>query len=76
MMRNLDRRVEILFPVSNPRLIRNLRDDVLATYLADNTKARVMAGDGTYARPERRDGEEHVDSQAEFIRRRGIQGGA
>ena len=76
MMRNLDRRVEILFPVSNPRLIRNLRDDVLATYLADNTKARVMAGDGTYTRPERRDGEEHVDSQAEFIRRRGIQGGA
>jgi len=76
MMRNLDRRVEILFPVSNPRLIRHLRDDVLATYLADNTKARVMASDGTYTRPERRDGEEQVDSQAEFIRRRGIQGGA
>ena len=76
MMRNLDRRVEILFPVSNPRLIRYLRDDVLATYLADNVKARVMASDGSYTRVVRRQGEEPLDVQAEFIRRRGNQGGA
>jgi polyphosphate kinase len=76
MMRNLDRRVEILFPVSNPRLIRYLRDDVLATYLADNVKARVMASDGSYTRVVRRQGEGPLDVQAEFIRRRGNQGGA
>jgi polyphosphate kinase len=76
MMRNLDRRVEILFPVSNPKLVRHLRDDVLATYLADNVKARVMAGDGTYTRLTRRKGEEPIDVQAEFIKRRWIQGGA
>jgi len=75
MMRNLDRRVEILFPVTNPRLIRHLRDDVLAVCLSDNVKARVMASDGTYVRPQRHDGEALVDAQAEFIRTRGIQGG-
>ncbi len=48
MSRNLDRRVEILFPVEDPRLIRHLRDDVLAIYLADNVKARRMLPDGSY----------------------------
>ncbi|MGA2761990.1 MAG: polyphosphate kinase 1 [Spirochaetia bacterium] len=75
MMRNLDRRVEILFPVASQRLIRYLRDDVLATCLADNGKARVMMSDGSYARPRRADGEETVDSQAQLIKRRGSQGG-
>jgi len=49
---------------------------VLTLCLADNVKARVMAPDGTYARPPLREGEERIDSQAEFIIRRGIQGGA
>jgi len=75
MMRNLDRRVEILFPVSNFRLIRHLRDDVLATYLADSVKARVMTSDGAYTRVPQGDGAQRVDAQAEFIRRRGAQGG-
>ena len=76
MMRNLDRRVEILFPVASQRLIRYLRDEVLATCLADNGKARVMTSDGSYARPRRAEGEETVDSQAQLIKRRGSQGGA
>ncbi len=50
MSRNLDRRVEILFPVEDKRLIRHLRDDVLAIYLADNVKARRMLPDGSYER--------------------------
>ena len=70
MVRNLDRRVEILFPVSNPRLVRLLHDDVLATYLSDTAKARVMAADGSYARALRGNGKA-VDAQAEFIRKRG-----
>jgi polyphosphate kinase len=71
MMRNLDRRVEILFPVSNSRLIRHLRDDVLATYLKDNIKARVMSADGTYRISPRGNKEKTIDAQAEFIRKRG-----
>ena len=50
MPRNLDRRVEILFPVEDPNLIRQLRDQVLAVYLEDNVKARRMQADGTYLR--------------------------
>jgi polyphosphate kinase len=50
MPRNINRRVEVLFPVREMRLIRYLRDDVLETYLNDNIKARLMNSDGTYKR--------------------------
>jgi polyphosphate kinase len=50
MPRNIDRRVEVLFPVEEPHLIRHLRDEVLDTYLSDNVKARRMKPDGCYYR--------------------------
>lgn len=50
MPRNINRRVEILFPVQDRRMIRYLRKEVLATYLADNVKARRMLPDGNYER--------------------------
>jgi polyphosphate kinase len=50
MPRNIDRRVEVLFPVEEERLIRQLRDEVLETYLKDTVKARRMNPDGSYAR--------------------------
>jgi polyphosphate kinase len=71
MVRNLDRRVEILFPVSNPRLVRHLRDDILATYLSDTAKARVMTADGAYVRAPHGNNGKTIDAQAEFIRNRG-----
>lgn len=48
MVRNLDRRVEVLFPVENPNLVSRLRDEILAGYLADNCNARQMLPDGSY----------------------------
>src|SRR5579872_2607402 len=48
MGRNLNHRVEVLFPVQNKKLIARLHDDVLATYLADNRNARRMLADGTF----------------------------
>ena len=74
MGRNLDRRVEILFPVLDPRLVRQVREEVLAVCLADTVKARIMSADGTYQRFETGDTEVAVDSQAEFIRRRSAAG--
>lgn len=68
MPRNLDRRVEILFPVRDPRLIRQLRDHILATYLADNVRARVMCPDGTYKRLTPPEGTTPIDSQAALLR--------
>jgi len=50
MPRNLNRRVEVLFPLEDPRLIRRVRDEILSVYLADNVKARRMQPDGSYAR--------------------------
>ena len=42
MPRNIDHRVEVLVPIRAPAMIRSIRDDVLAVYLSDNVKARVM----------------------------------
>jgi polyphosphate kinase len=50
MPRNINRRVETLFPVEEPHIIRYLRNDVLAVYMHDNLKTRVMNSDGTYTR--------------------------
>ncbi len=49
MPRNLQKRVEILFPVENPKLVEDLKH-ILRVQLQDNTKARVMQSDGTYKR--------------------------
>jgi polyphosphate kinase len=70
MSRNLDRRVEILFPVEDAKLVRQLRDHILATYLADNVKARQMQADGNYQRLYPSPGVEAVDSQLRFMGKR------
>jgi polyphosphate kinase len=70
MGRNLDRRVEILFPVLDPRLIRQVKTEVLDTGMADTVKARVMQADGSYRRAETPAGGVPLDCQAELIKRR------
>ena len=69
MTRNLDYRVEVLFPVEDERLIRHLRDEVLVTYQADNVKARWLRPDGTYEHHLLTPGEAVVSSQAAFLQR-------
>jgi len=63
MPRNINRRVEVLFPVREMRLIRYLRDDVLETCLNDNVKARLMNSDGTYKRVSVKGNTPHLNSQ-------------
>jgi polyphosphate kinase len=63
MPRNLNRRVEIMFPLREQRLVRYLRDEVLATYLADVVKARYMQPDGSYLRNASRAVEGAMNSQ-------------
>jgi polyphosphate kinase len=50
MPRNLVERCEVMFPVTQPDLHKRLREEVLAAYLADNTKARLLQPDGEYVR--------------------------
>jgi polyphosphate kinase len=66
MPRNLDRRVEILFPVEQANLIEEVKK-VLDIILSDTMKARIQKSDGTYSRIDKR-GKEHIDSQSELFR--------
>jgi polyphosphate kinase len=50
MPRNLVERCEVVFPVKQPNLAKRLREEILAAYLADNTKARLLKPDGEYVR--------------------------
>jgi polyphosphate kinase len=70
MPRNLNGRVEVLFPVSDPRLVSVLREEILGAYLADTVKARVMNADGTYTRAAISPNTAPVNAQAWFLRER------
>ena len=48
MERNLDRRVEELFPIEDPALLTYVRETLLGAYLADNVRAHVLQSDGSY----------------------------
>jgi polyphosphate kinase len=50
MGRNLDHRVELMFPVEEPGLTAIIMKEVLVTALADRSRARVLAADGSYTR--------------------------
>ena len=67
MMRNLDHRVEVIFPIEDQEYIRRIRDEMLGTYLKDNTRARVMQADGTYKRLKSSDENKAVDVQQIFM---------
>jgi polyphosphate kinase len=69
MPRNLNRRVEVVFPVRDPKLIRHLRDDVLSTYLSDTVKARRMQPNGSYSRSTIRAAQQVLNSQESLIER-------
>jgi polyphosphate kinase len=71
MPRNLDRRVEILFPVTNPHLKEILFRDILGIHLKDNVKARRLNADGSYIRLSPAEGEKAVDSQLWLLQHKG-----
>jgi len=68
MPRNLNRRVEVLFPIEDPRLVRYIRENILKVYLMDNTKARLMYPDGSYQYIKSKKGQPQVNAQEWFMR--------
>ena len=50
MPRNLDRRVEVLFPVQSPDIRNAIIAKIIPVQLADTIKLRVLQSDGTYQR--------------------------
>ncbi len=71
MPRNLDRRVEQLFPVEDAHLKLALRDQILSVHLRDNIQARRLLPDGSYTRVYPEDGQARLDSQLWMIQHRG-----
>jgi polyphosphate kinase len=69
MERNLNHRVEVVFPIENLEHIQHLRENVLAAYLRDNTRARLMEPDGTYSRLKPKDGDNMLDIQEWLMNR-------
>lgn len=62
MTRNMEKRVEILFPIYEGHIKKRL-NQVLALNLADNVKAREQDQNGVYHYVEREENEPIVDSQ-------------
>jgi len=67
MPRNLNQRVEVLFPVEEAAMIRHLRDDILEVYLRKDIKAWHMQPDGSYERAVAPEEGSLVDIQRWFL---------
>jgi polyphosphate kinase len=70
MGRNLDRRVELMFPIDDPAMAASVRDEVLETALTDQVRARTLQADGTYAYAPPTNGAETLDSQQTIMQKR------
>lgn len=67
MPRNLDKRVEILFPVEDEELKQEVIH-ILDVQLTDNTKARIMQPDGSYLIPALSPGTNKICAQDYFCK--------
>jgi polyphosphate kinase len=63
MPRNLNHRVETVFPVEDPGYMEYLRDTVLEAYFWDQCHTRIMHSDGSYKRLQPKDGDRFVGVQ-------------
>jgi polyphosphate kinase len=68
MERNLDRRIEVVFPVEDQRLLAYLRDTVLPLYLSDIENSWTLGQDGTWTRLRTLGVQSQRDVQAELMR--------
>ncbi len=48
MPRNIDRRVEVVFPVENPELRTSIIENILGVYFRDTANAHLLQSDGSY----------------------------
>ncbi|CAN5420070.1 polyphosphate kinase 1 [soil metagenome] len=67
MPRNLDRRVECLFPIEQAALRRRVVDEIFTLCTSDNVKRSTLKSDGTYARVTRKPEEPAVRSQLALL---------
>ncbi|CAG0977853.1 partial polyphosphate kinase, partial [Anaerolineae bacterium] len=70
MQRNLNRRVEVVFPVESIHLRRRIMEEVIGIEMLDNVKSRRLLSDGSYERIEPMEGQEIIDAQRYFMEQR------
>jgi len=63
MPRNLDRRVETIFPVEDEALKARIVDEILRISMMDNVQSRELLPDGSYRRLHAKEGEPSINSQ-------------
>ncbi len=63
MGRNLDKRIELMFPIESPAAKRKVLD-ILTVLFRDNVKARRLGPDGVWRVPDRPAGTEPFEAQA------------
>jgi polyphosphate kinase len=71
MPRNLDRRVEVLFPVENVSLRKAIISTILPVQLTDTAKMRFLKRDGSYERKKPSDGMPPLNAQTWLVEHRG-----
>jgi polyphosphate kinase len=67
MQRNLNTRVEALFPVQMQELRMTILEKMLKPILADTANAHILQPDGTYLSVNPTDGQKSFDSQTWFL---------
>lgn len=65
MPRNLDKRVELMFPVTQKDIVLHLKS-MLATYFEDNVKSHILTGSGRWNRKKPASKKETVRAQEVF----------
>jgi polyphosphate kinase len=67
MPRNLDRRVEVLFPIESEKLRDQIRREVLAPVLSESSRVYVMDAEGNYQRRKPAPGQAEVGVQESVL---------
>ena len=50
MPRNFQRRVEVMFPIEAPELVKRICSEIIPVYLKDDIRSRILNSDGSYSR--------------------------
>ncbi len=69
MPRNLDRRVETIFPVDSAEMKARIVEEILSIQMSDNLKTRELQPDGSYKRLRPKDGAEPLNCQTWALER-------
>ena len=67
MTRNLDRRIEVVSPVLDKRLLKTLKKEVLELSLRDNCQSWELQPDGSYLRNSPEKGKARMSAQEALL---------